>query len=117
MVAIGLSDFGQRSLGDILSLDLPKVGARVVKGSAAGWIDSYRRPLDIVSPVTGEVVEIDEALMQKPARINTYPYARSGMLKVRVDARRDYEEMMRFKGMRSWFTGCSVTTSGRRIDA
>ena len=97
VVAIGLSDFGQRSLGDILSLDLPKVGARVVKGSAAGWIDSYRRPLDIVSPVTGEVVEIDEALMQKPARINAYPYARSGMLKVRLDARRDYEEMMRFK--------------------
>jgi glycine cleavage system H protein len=96
VVAIGLSDFGQRSLGDILSLDLPKVGDRVKKGVAAAWVDSYRRPFEIVSPVTGEVVEASDALVQRPARINAYPYARTGLLKVRVQARREFEEMMRF---------------------
>jgi aminomethyltransferase len=97
VVAIGLSDFGQRSLGDILALDLPKVGDRVKKGAAAAWVDSYRRQLDLVSPVTGEVVEINERLVQQPAQINAYPYARAGVLKVRVAARREHEEMMRFE--------------------
>ncbi|MGH8130790.1 MAG: glycine cleavage system aminomethyltransferase GcvT, partial [Steroidobacteraceae bacterium] len=72
VVAIGLSDFGQRSLGDILSLDLPRVGDRLRKGAAAAWVDSYRRQLDIVSPLTGEVVEISESLVQRPERINAY---------------------------------------------
>lgn len=97
VVAIGLSDFAQRSLGDVLSLDLPKVGDRVMKGNAAAWVDSYRRQFDLVSPVTGEVVEIDESLAQKPAHINAYPYARAGVLKVRTEARQEYEDMMRFK--------------------
>lgn len=96
IVALGLSDFGQRSLGDILSLHLPKVGAKIKKGSAAAWVDSYRRQFDIVSPVTGEVVEINEPLVQQPAKMNAYPYARAGMLKVRIEVRREYEEMMRF---------------------
>ncbi len=96
VVTIGLSDFGQRSLGDILCLDLPKVGDRVTKGAAA-WVDSYRRPFDIVSPVSGEVVEVSEPLMQHPALINAYPYARTGVLKVRVKTLHEYEELMRFE--------------------
>lgn len=97
VLAIGLSDYGQRSLGDILCLALPKVGDQVTKGAAAGWIDSYRRPYDIVSPVTGEVVEINEALLQHPTQINAYPYARRGVLKVRVKTLREYEELVRFE--------------------
>lgn len=97
VITLGLSDFGQRSLGDILCVDLPKVGATVTKGSAAGWIDSYRRSADIVSPVTGEVVEINQALAEHPAGINAYPYARQGILKVRVSSLRDYENLMSFE--------------------
>lgn len=97
VLTLGLSDFGQRSLGDILCVDLPKVGDPVTKGTAAGWIDSYRRSFDIVSPVTGKVVEINEALVQHPAQINAYPYARSGVLKVCVTTLREYQELMRFE--------------------
>jgi aminomethyltransferase len=97
VLAVGLSDFGQRSLGDILCLDLPKVGDRVTKGTVAGWVDSYRRPHDIISPVTGEVVEIDEAALRNPVQVNAYPYARRGMLKVRVETLREYDELMDFE--------------------
>ncbi|HEV8097424.1 MAG TPA: glycine cleavage system aminomethyltransferase GcvT [Burkholderiales bacterium] len=97
VVVIGLSDFGQRILGDILCVDLPKVGDRVTQGSAAAWVDSYRRPLDVVSPVTGEVVAIGEPLVQHPERINAYPYARTGLLKVRVDSPREIEALMPFE--------------------
>jgi aminomethyltransferase len=96
VVAIGLSDFAQRSLGDILSLELPKVGERVTKGKALAWGDSYRRQFDVVSPLAGEVVEINERLVRHPAHVNAYPYARAGLLKVRIEARREYEEMMPF---------------------
>jgi glycine cleavage system H protein len=96
VVAIGLSDFAQRSVGDILSLELPKVGERVTKGKALAWGDSYRRQFDVVSPLAGEVVEINERLVRHPAHVNAYPYARAGLLKVRIEARREYEEMMPF---------------------
>ncbi len=96
IVSVGISDFCQRSLGDILCADLPEVGARVTKGSVAGWLDTYRKPFDIVSALTGEVVEVNEALVQTPARINGYPYARQGVLKLRMSEPREYEEMMDF---------------------
>jgi glycine cleavage system T protein (aminomethyltransferase) len=97
VLAIGLSDFAQRSLGDILCLDLPRVGDRVKKGAAAGWVDSYRRPHDIVSPVNGEVVGVDETALKHPMRLNAYPYARGGVLKVRVETLREFEELMDFE--------------------
>ena len=96
VVAIGLSDFGQRTLGDLLSVDLPKVGERIKRGAAAARVDGYRRALELASPVTGEVVAVSEALMEQPARINAYPYARAGVIQVRVESRREYEDMMRF---------------------
>jgi glycine cleavage system H protein len=98
VVVLGLSDFGQRILGDILSVDLPEVGDRVTKGSAAARLDSYRRPCDVVSPVSGEVVEVGESLVGHPERINAYPYARSGLLKVRVATPREIEALMPFEG-------------------
>jgi len=97
VVAIGISDFGQRSLGDILCVDLPRVGDQVTNGAAAGWVDSYRRAFDIISPVSGEVIEINQAVVQHPAHINAYPDARAGVMKVRVTSLRDYENLLRFE--------------------
>ena len=97
VLAIGISDFGQRSLGDILCVDLPKVGDRVTQGSPVGWVDSYRKAFDIISPVSGEVIEINQAVVQQPAHINAYPYARAGVLKMRVTTLREYEGLLRFE--------------------
>ena len=96
-VTLGLSDFGQRSLGDILCVDLPKVGERITKGAVVGWVDSYRKPFGIVSPITGEVVEINQALTDEPARMNAYPYFGSGLLKLRPDSSSEYAGLMRFE--------------------
>jgi aminomethyltransferase len=93
---VGFSDFGQRSLGDVLCVDLPKVGDRVTKGRASGWIDTYRRGYDIIAPVTGEVVEINEALAAQPSLINAYPYECSGLMKVRVTSLREFDDLMPF---------------------
>jgi len=97
VVAIGVSDFGQRILGDILCVELPKVGDRMTKGAPAAWLDSYRRAFDVVSPVSGEVVAVDESLTAQPGRINAYPYAHTGMVKIRVSTSRDAEALMSFE--------------------
>jgi len=97
VVVIGITDFGQRSLGDILSATLPKVGDQIVIGSALGWVDCYRRTFDVMSPVTGEVIEVNPEVGANPAHINAYPYSRDGLLKVRVKTLRDYEEMLPFE--------------------
>ena len=97
VVAVGFSDYGQCSLGDILSLELPRVGALVNRGSAVGWADNYRRAADILSPVSGVVISVDAATTRDPRRINAYPYARAGIFKVRLSSPKEYEELMRFE--------------------
>ena len=97
MLVIGLSDFGQRSLGDILCVTLPKVGDRVTAGTPLGWGDSYRRAFDILSPVSGEVIEVNDAVLTDPAHINAYPYSRRGVVKVRAENMDAYEEMPGFE--------------------
>jgi len=96
VLAIGISDFGQRSLGDVLCVTLPKVGDHVAAGVALGWVDSYRRAHDIVSPVSGEVIEVNDAVIANPAHLNAYPYLRGGALKLRVKTLREYEQLLQF---------------------
>ncbi len=96
-VSIGLSDFGQRNLGRILCAMLPQPGDKLSAGAPLGWIDSYRKPFELVSPVTGEVVAVDGELMKKPERINAYPYFRSGIVRVKLAAPLDSEGLLGFK--------------------
>jgi len=97
LVTIGLSDFGQRELGDILCLDLPQAGTAVTKGMAAAWGDSYRRPFDVISPATGEIVAVNTGLLEKPAHINAYPYATEGILKLRLKRPEDSDALLDFE--------------------
>jgi aminomethyltransferase len=97
VITLGITDFGQRNLGDILCLELPQVGETVAAGAAAAWGDTYRRAFDLVSPVSGEIVEVSAALAQHPAHVNAYPYATHGVVKVRVESAHDYERLMRFE--------------------
>ena len=95
-VVIGISDFGQRQLGDILSVELPKVGDQVTSGVAAGWMDCYRRAFAIIAPVSGDVIAINDAVVQDPAHSNAFPYARDGILTIRVKSVAEYENLLAF---------------------
>ena len=96
-IMLGFTDFGQRELGDILCLELPKVGDQVEKGAALARGDSYRRAFELVSPITGEVVAVNDALARHPSRINAYPYLAPGVLQLRVDSLDDCNALMRFE--------------------
>lgn len=73
-VAVGITDFAQRQLKDIVALELPKAGAAVAQGKAAGAVESVKTVHDIVSPVSGTVAAVNGALEAKPDALNKDPY-------------------------------------------
>lgn len=74
VVTIGLSDFAQSELGDLVFVNLPEEGDEVESGETFADVESVKAVSDVYSPVTGEVVEINEELMDNPALINEAPY-------------------------------------------
>jgi glycine cleavage system H protein len=83
---VGITDHAQQELGDIVYAELPKVGARVEQGQTLGSVESVKAVSDIYSPVSGEVIEINEALAQAPEKINQDPYGEAWLAKLRISA-------------------------------
>ena len=80
---IGITDYAQNTLGDIVFVDLPKVGSTMEKGKVFGSVESVKAVSDLYSPVTGTVVEVNEELATAPEKINTDAHG-SWMLKVKI---------------------------------
>jgi glycine cleavage system H protein len=81
---IGITDHAQNELTDIVYVDPPKIGAKVSAGQAAAVVESVKAASDIYAPVDGEVVEVNEALANTPALVNTSPYEDGWLFKVRL---------------------------------
>jgi glycine cleavage system H protein len=91
---IGITDHAQQELGDIVFVDLPKPGAHVAQGKPLGSVESVKAVSDIYSPVTGEVVEINEALAEAPEKINSDPHGEAWLVKIRMTAPRELDPLM-----------------------
>ncbi|MBL8155604.1 MAG: glycine cleavage system protein GcvH [Anaerolineae bacterium] len=81
---IGLSDYAQDQLNDIVYVELPDVGASFDKGQAFGVVESVKAASDIFMPVGGTVTEVNNALEDEPEVINTDPYGKGWIIKVRL---------------------------------
>jgi glycine cleavage system H protein len=84
MVYIGITDFAQGELGDIVFVELPKVGASFKKHDVFGTIEAVKAVSELYAPVSGEVVEINGRLDAEPALINSEPYGEGWMIKLRL---------------------------------
>lgn len=73
-LTIGLTDFAQKELGDIVFIDVPEVGDKVTAGASFADVESVKAVSEIISPVSGVVVEVNEALVDAPETINEKPY-------------------------------------------
>jgi len=82
--AIGVTDFAQRQLGDVVYLDLPDVGRAVTAGESFGSIESVKAVSDLFAPMSGEVIEVNDWLKSHPESVNTDPHG-AWMIKVRVN--------------------------------
>jgi len=87
VVAVGITDYAQGELGDIVYLELPKVGAKFKKHDVFGTIEAVKAVSELFSPVSGEVVEINARLEKEPQLVNSAPYTDGWMVKFKlVDA-------------------------------
>jgi glycine cleavage system H protein len=85
-VQLGVTAFAQRSLGDIVFVTLPAVGAQLTAGVVCGEVESTKSVSDIFAPLTGEVIATNEDLHDHPELINSDPYGQGWLLKLRVTA-------------------------------
>jgi glycine cleavage system H protein len=90
IATVGITDHAQSSLGDIVFIDLPKVGRYVKKGEAFGVVESIKAVSDLYSPVDGKIIEVNSALVDSPGNINSNPYDESWMVKIEFTGSTDH---------------------------
>jgi len=83
---VGITDHAQKELGDIVYVDLPKVGARVEQGKTLGSVESVKAVSDIFAPVSGEVTEVNEMLATTPEKLNEDPHSSAWLVKIKLSA-------------------------------
>jgi len=86
---MGITDYAQAALGDIVYVQLPKVGDQVTAGQVCGEVESTKSVSDIYAPVTGVVVEINQSLSDSPETINSDPYGQGWLAKIEVKGQPD----------------------------
>ena len=94
LAVIGISDFAQRQLGDIVSIELPKVGSIFRKMQAIAIIDSVKASSDIYCALSGEVIEVNEELLEHPEWINQSPYELGWIVKVKPSNMEEFNDLM-----------------------
>ena len=91
---IGITDHAQKELGDIVYVDLPKIGAHAQKGSALGSVESVKAVSDVYAPVSGEVIEVNELLGTSPEKLNEDPHGQAWLVKVRMSDPADLNDLL-----------------------
>lgn len=84
IATIGVTDFAADQLGDVVYVDLPEVGSEVEAHAEMGEIESTKSVSDLFSPVSGEVVEINEEVVESPEKVNEDPFGEAWLIKVKV---------------------------------
>jgi len=84
LATVGITDFAQQQLGDVVYIGVPELGAIVTGGEEAGVAESVKSASDVFSPVTGEVVEINELLEDEPEKVNEDPYGEGWLFRVKM---------------------------------
>ncbi len=84
VATIGISDYAQHELGDVVYIELPEVGATVSPGVAFGVVESVKAVSDLLSPIAGEVVEVNTPATENPSLLNQSPYGDGWLLRVRL---------------------------------
>lgn len=98
---VGVTDYAQGELGDVVFVELPSVGESFDRMATFGTIEAVKAVSDLFSPVTGEIIEVNEALEDDPSLVNADPYGEGWMVKVRVSNTDELDELMDAAGYAS----------------
>ncbi len=91
---VGITDYAQDALSDIVYLELPEVGSTFAAGENFGVVESVKAASDLYMPVAGEIIAVNEALIDTPELVNADPYGQAWMIKIRVENRADLEGLL-----------------------
>jgi len=91
---VGITDHAQEELGDIVYVDLPKIGTKLEQGKSLGSVESVKAVSDIYSPVSGEVIEINESLTTTPEKLNEDPHGAAWLVKLRMSAPDEVKQLL-----------------------
>lgn len=94
VVRIGITDYAQEHLTDVVYVELPKVGDKFSKGDEIATVESVKSVSEIYAPVSGEVVEVNEKLEDEPELINTSPYDDGWLAEIRMDDESELEKLL-----------------------
>lgn len=84
IATVGITDFAQDALGDVVFVELPEEGASAEAGKSFGVVESVKAVSDIYAPITGEIVEVNEELPDTPEMVNSSPYEDGWMIKIKI---------------------------------
>lgn len=94
VVKVGITDHAQAQLGDLVFVELPEEGASFGQGDACAVVESVKAASDIYTPVSGEIIAINEAVIDSPEIVNTDPYGDGWLFSVRLDDPEELESLM-----------------------
>jgi len=93
-VTVGITDYAQSELSDIVFVELPKAGARVEKGNSMGTIEAVKAVSDLYAPLSGEIVEVNSDLERSPDLVNKDCYGRGWMVKIKLSDLRELNSLI-----------------------
>ena len=94
LIVCGISDYAQDSLSDVVYVELPEVGATLASGDIFGVVESVKAASDLYLPMGGEIVEVNEALIDAPETINADPFGAGWMIKVRPSTPGEWDALL-----------------------
>ena len=94
VASIGITDYAQHSLGDVVYVDMPRVGDKFGTHEAFGSVESVKAVSEIFTPVAGEVVEVNETLNDAPEKVNSDPYGDAWFVKIKMDNALEIDAML-----------------------
>ena len=94
LAVVGITDYAQSQLGDVVYVELPEIGHRVEKGKEAAVVESVKAASEVYAPVSGEVAEINEMLTTEPATVNADPMGDGWFIKLRLDDPKELDSLM-----------------------
>lgn len=94
IATVGITDYAQDSLGDVVYVELPQEGGSITKNEPFGVVESVKAVSDLYSPVSGNVTEVNDAIIDSPEAINEDPYGDAWMIKVELASADDLEDLL-----------------------
>ncbi|MBX6368268.1 MAG: glycine cleavage system protein GcvH [Rhodospirillales bacterium] len=107
IAVVGITDYAQGQLGDVVYVELPEIGKKVEKGKEAAVVESVKAASEVYAPVSGEVVAVNEALAGEPAKVNADPMGEGWFLKIRMSNPGELEELMDEAAYKDYVAGLS----------